>query len=159
MKTCKHLFERVCSFDNLWQAFHQARKGKRARGEVAAFEYALERNLWQPCWSASCPAQTIADSRYFIDIQSRSTMSTFEQQLMERLEDYALRIIKLYSALPDYPAAGHHVQVIGKQPLRSGTSAGANDAEAIRNHSLADKAARQQICIKEIENYRSSHRG
>jgi len=53
MKTCKHLFERVCSFDNLWQAFHQARKGKRARGEVAAFEYALERNLWQPCWSAS----------------------------------------------------------------------------------------------------------
>jgi|YNPMSStandDraft_2_1061718.scaffolds.fasta_scaffold18148_2 hypothetical protein len=96
MKTYRHLFERVCSFDNLWQAFYQARKGKRARGEVAAFEYALERNLWQPCWSASCPAQTIADSRYFIDIQSRSTMSTFEQQLMERLEDYALRIIKLY---------------------------------------------------------------
>ncbi len=87
-------------------------------------------------------------------------MSTFEQQLMERLEDYALRIIKLYSALPDYPAAGHRVaQVIGNQLLRSGTSAGANDAEAIRNHSLADKAARQQICIKEIENYRSSHRG
>jgi len=46
MKTYKHLFERVCSFDNLWQAFHQARKGKRARGEVAAFEYALERNLF-----------------------------------------------------------------------------------------------------------------
>ena len=45
MKTYKHLFERVCSFDNLWQAFYQARKGKRARGEVAAFEYALERNL------------------------------------------------------------------------------------------------------------------
>jgi len=27
---------------------------------------------------------------------------------------------ELYSALPDYPAAGHHVQVNGKQLLRSG---------------------------------------
>ncbi len=71
---------------------------------------------------------------------------------MERLEDYALRIIKLYGALPDYPAAGHQVaQVIGRQFLRSRTAVGANDAEAIRNHSLADKAAKQQVCIKELE--------
>src|SRR5215470_11081114 len=46
MKTYKHLFERLCSFDNLWQAFHQARKGKRGKAEVAAFEYHLERNLF-----------------------------------------------------------------------------------------------------------------
>jgi len=79
-------------------------------------------------------------------------MSTFQQQLMERLEDYALRIIKLYSALPDYPEPGYQVaQVLGKQVLRSGTSVGANFAEAIRNHSLADKAAKQQICLKELE--------
>ena len=46
MKTYKHLFERLCSFDNLWQAFHQARRGKRTKGAVAAFEYHLERNLF-----------------------------------------------------------------------------------------------------------------
>jgi len=42
-------------------------------------------------------------------------------------------------------------QVLGKHLLRSGTSVGANVAEAIRPHSLADKAAKQQICIKELE--------
>lgn len=79
-------------------------------------------------------------------------MRPFEQQLMERLEDYALRIITLYGVLPDYPAFGHQVaQVLGKQMLRSGTAVGANYAEAIRSHSLADKAAKQQICLKELE--------
>jgi four helix bundle protein len=79
-------------------------------------------------------------------------MSSFEQQLMARLEEYALRVITLYSALPDYPAAGHQVaQVLGRQLLRSGTAVGANYAEATRTHSLADKAAKQQICIKELE--------
>ncbi len=71
---------------------------------------------------------------------------------MERLEDYALRVITVYSALPDYPDAGYQVaQVLGKQLLRSGTSVGANFAEATRTHSLADKAAKQQVCIKELE--------
>ncbi|MEI8166381.1 MAG: four helix bundle protein [Chloroflexales bacterium] len=79
-------------------------------------------------------------------------MGAFEQQLMERLEDYALRVITVYSALPDYPDAGYQVaQVLGKQLLRSGTSVGANFAEATRTHSLADKAAKQQVCIKELE--------
>ncbi len=79
-------------------------------------------------------------------------MSSFEQQLMERLEDYALRIIAVYSALPDYPASGYQVaQTLGKQLLRSGTSVGANYAESIRTHSLADKVAKQQVCIKELE--------
>jgi len=79
-------------------------------------------------------------------------MSSFEQQLLERLEDYALRIIAVYNILPDYPTSGHQVaQVLGKQLLRAGTSVGANFAEATRTHSLADKAAKQQICIKELE--------
>lgn len=46
MKTYKHLFEQVCSFDNLWRAFQQARRGKRSKVSVAAFEYNLERNLF-----------------------------------------------------------------------------------------------------------------
>ena len=47
MKTYKHLFAQVYAFDNLWSAFHQARKGKRSKGSVAAFEYRLERNLFE----------------------------------------------------------------------------------------------------------------
>ncbi len=79
-------------------------------------------------------------------------MRPFEQQLMERLEEYALRVIVLSTALPDYPDTGHQVaQVLGKQLLRSGTAVGANYAEAMRSHSLTDKAAKQQICIKELE--------
>ncbi len=79
-------------------------------------------------------------------------MSAFEQQLMGRLEDYALRVIAVYGTLPDYPVTGHQVaQVLGKQLLRSGTAVGANFAEATRSHSLADKAAKQQICVKELE--------
>ncbi len=79
-------------------------------------------------------------------------MKAFEQQLMERLEAFALQIIRLYSTLRNYPERGHQVsQVLGKQMLRSGTSIGANYAEATRSHSLKDKAAKQQICIKELE--------
>lgn len=45
MKTYKQLFDQICAFDNLWNAFHQARKGKRSKVAVANFEYHLERNL------------------------------------------------------------------------------------------------------------------
>src|SRR5689334_1324978 len=46
MKTYKHQFEQLCSFDNLWAAYAQARRGKRSRPDVAAFDYQLERNLF-----------------------------------------------------------------------------------------------------------------
>lgn len=45
MKRYRHLFEHICSFENLWNAFHQARRAKRSTPEVALFEYQLERNL------------------------------------------------------------------------------------------------------------------
>jgi RNA-directed DNA polymerase len=45
MKTYKHLYPRITSFENLHWAFLQARRGKRARNDVAAFEYDLEENL------------------------------------------------------------------------------------------------------------------
>jgi len=47
VKTYKNLYPQICAFDNLYQAFHSARKGKRSRPEVAAFEYHLEPELWQ----------------------------------------------------------------------------------------------------------------
>ncbi len=47
-KTFKHLYPQVYDFENLYQAFRQARKGgKRKKEQVAAFELDLEANLWQ----------------------------------------------------------------------------------------------------------------
>jgi retron-type reverse transcriptase len=40
-----NLWPRIASFENLYEAFRQARRGKRGRPDVAAFEFDLERNL------------------------------------------------------------------------------------------------------------------
>lgn len=45
MKTYRRLFSQIVAFETLVQAFKKARRGKRDRPEVAAFEYDLERNL------------------------------------------------------------------------------------------------------------------
>jgi retron-type reverse transcriptase len=44
-KRYKHLLEQVATFENLWQASRQARRGKRHRPAVRAFEHALEEHL------------------------------------------------------------------------------------------------------------------
>ena len=46
MKTFKHLYPQITSFENLYLAFKSARKGKRARPDVAEFEFNLEENLF-----------------------------------------------------------------------------------------------------------------
>jgi RNA-directed DNA polymerase len=45
MKTFKHLYPRIYDFENLYLAFHKARRGKRRRPDVAAFEMNLELEL------------------------------------------------------------------------------------------------------------------
>ena len=45
MKTYRNLYGQIASFENLYLAFRKARKGKRDRHEVAAFELDLEANL------------------------------------------------------------------------------------------------------------------
>lgn len=69
------------------------------------------------------------------------------QDLRERTKQYALRIIRLYSALPTSTEA----QVIGKQLLRSGTSVGANYREAFRARSDAEYIAKLGLCLQELE--------
>ena len=59
MKTCRNLYSELCSFENIYQAYRAARRGKRATEAVAAFEYNQEAELlrlrdemraqtWQP---------------------------------------------------------------------------------------------------------------
>jgi len=69
------------------------------------------------------------------------------KDLRERTKIYALRIIGLYSKLPNDTKA----QVIGKQLLRSGTSPGANYREAHRARSNAEFIAKIGICLQELD--------
>ncbi|MEO1744474.1 MAG: four helix bundle protein [Cyanobacteria bacterium J06629_9] len=67
--------------------------------------------------------------------------------LKDRTKDYALRIIRLYSALPETTVA----QVIGKQILRSGTSVGAHYREGCRARSTAEFVSKLSGGLQELE--------
>jgi hypothetical protein len=45
MRSLRHAWERICSFENLLHAYDRARKGKRNRIAVQRFELERERNL------------------------------------------------------------------------------------------------------------------
>jgi retron-type reverse transcriptase len=47
MKTYRHLYNQITDFPTLLDAFRKARRGKRNRQEVAAFEFDLETNLFR----------------------------------------------------------------------------------------------------------------
>jgi four helix bundle protein len=67
--------------------------------------------------------------------------------LRGRTKDFALRVIRLYGALPGRVDA----QVIGKQVLRSGTAVGANYREAWRARSRAEFVSKLGDCLKELD--------
>jgi four helix bundle protein len=67
--------------------------------------------------------------------------------LKDRTRDFALRIIRLYTALPKRSEA----QIIGKQILRSGTAVGANYREGLRARSKSEYAAKLNIGLMELE--------
>ncbi len=73
--------------------------------------------------------------------------SNSRQDLRKRTKEFALRIIKLYSALPPTVVA----QVLGKQILRSGTSVGAHYREACRAKSNADFVSKIEGGLQELE--------
>jgi len=45
MKTHKNLFEKVCNYENLYNAYLKARRGKNDVAEVLKFNYNLEDEL------------------------------------------------------------------------------------------------------------------
>jgi four helix bundle protein len=67
--------------------------------------------------------------------------------LRERTKAFALRIIRMFVALPKTDEA----RVLGKQVLRSGTSVGANFREAHRARSKAEFIAKVGDCLKELD--------
>lgn len=67
--------------------------------------------------------------------------------LRDRTKEFALRVIRVYSALPRDTAS----QVIGKQMLRSGTSVAANFREASRARSDAEFISKLGIVEQELD--------
>ncbi len=67
--------------------------------------------------------------------------------LRRRTKLFALRIIRLFNALPTTTAA----QVIGKQLLRSGTSVGAHYREGTRARSNAEFISKLEGGLQELE--------
>jgi len=70
-----------------------------------------------------------------------------EVELIGRTKVFAVRVVKMFTALPKTPEA----QVLGKQVLRSGTSVGANYREAQRARSKAEFIAKIGDCLKELD--------
>ncbi len=64
-----------------------------------------------------------------------------------RTKAFALRILRVYVALPRSPQA----QVLGKQVLRSGTSVGAQYREATRARSSAEFISKIESALQELE--------
>ncbi len=67
--------------------------------------------------------------------------------LAKRTKAYALRIIRLYSALPKSLVA----QVLGRQLLRSGTSVGSQYREGRRSRSVAEFVSKLSGALQELD--------
>jgi four helix bundle protein len=69
------------------------------------------------------------------------------QEMKARTKKFALRVIRVYSALPSTTVA----QVIGKQLLRAGTSVGAHYREAFRSRSDAEFISKLEGGLQELD--------
>ena len=74
-------------------------------------------------------------------------MTDEKDDLRKRTKRFALRVIKVYQALPGSGSA----QVLGHQLLGSGTSVGANFREAHRARSNAEIVSKVGDSLKELE--------
>jgi four helix bundle protein len=78
---------------------------------------------------------------------ARITLVANDQDLRLRTKQFALRILRLYRALP----AKEEARILGRQVLRSGTSVGANYRAACRARSRAEFIAKLGIVLEEVD--------
>lgn len=74
-------------------------------------------------------------------------MTVTADDLRRRTKQFAIRIVRLFRALPTKPEA----RVIGHQLLRSGTSVAANYRAACRARSRADFASKIGVVVEEAD--------
>jgi four helix bundle protein len=77
-------------------------------------------------------------------------MNAKNEQLSDRLLDFAVRVIKIVDALPK-TVTGKHVD---RQLIRAGTSCGSNYEEACGAESRSDFAHKMSIVLKELKETR-----
>jgi four helix bundle protein len=87
----------------------------------------------------------MTDSANSLNMNLKVTGSS--RDLRVRTKAFALRIVRLYSALPKTTES----QVLGKQMLRSGTSVGAHYREAKRARSTAEFVNKIEAGLQELE--------
>ena len=80
-------------------------------------------------------------------VKYQGRMQKEEPDLRDRTKAFALRVVRMVSALPKTTEA----QVLGKQLLRSGTSIGANYREAFRARSKLEFIAKCGDSLRAIE--------
>ncbi len=83
----------------------------------------------------------------FLTSRSEIHVTRSRDQLKDRTKQFALRVIRLASALPELPEG----RVIRGQLLRSGTSVGANYRAAKRARSTADFISKMGIVEEEAD--------
>jgi len=74
-------------------------------------------------------------------------MSSQQETLRDRTKKFAVRIVRVYRALPLKTDA----QVLGKQLIRSGTGVAANYRAACRSRSKAEWVAKIGIVVEEAD--------
>ena len=74
-------------------------------------------------------------------------MDTQAEQIKRRAKQFALRVIRLFRALPRAAEA----QVIGRQLLRSGTAVAANYRAVCRARSKAEFVAKIGVVVEETD--------
>lgn len=72
---------------------------------------------------------------------------TAKGDLFARTKSFALRVLRVYVALPKTTSA----QILGKQVLRSGTSVGAHYREGCRTRSRAEFISKIEVGLQELE--------
>ena len=72
---------------------------------------------------------------------------SYAEKLKKRTKDFAIRIVKLYRALPNTGEA----KVIGNQFLRSGTAIAANYRASCRARSNAEFIAKIGVVVEEAD--------
>ncbi len=70
-----------------------------------------------------------------------------KKDLKDRTKEFALRIIRMYSSLPNTPEA----KILGSQVLRCGTSVGAIYRDASRGRAKTEFAAKTEDCLTVLD--------
>ena len=76
-------------------------------------------------------------------------MGTFDISIQVRSKNFASRVIKAYAEINKSNNFNDAAVILGKQFLRSGTSIGANCAEAVYAQSNRDFLSKYSIALKE----------